>query len=93
MVSPVCHVLHIVGPAPVTSSLTGSLIFDSQFGCCCFPLEATHVGIVQVSAVVVLIHGLENVNGVCCPVCVCHRIVDVHNRPSFGVLQPRMIAR
>ena len=84
MVSPVCHVLHIVGPALVTSSLPESLIFDSQFGCCSFPLiftrEATHVGIVQASAVVILIHGLECVNGVCCPVCLCHRIVDVHNR-------------
>ena len=84
IVSPVCHVLHIVGPAPVTSSLTESLIFDSQLCCSSFPLiftrEATHVGIVQASAVVVLIHGLENVNGVCCPVCLCHRIVDLHNR-------------
>ena len=50
MVSSVCHLLHIVGPAPVTSSLPASLILDSQIGFVFFfPLiftrEATHVGI------------------------------------------------
>ena len=30
-----------------------------------------HVGILQASVVVILIHGLENVNGVCCVLCLC----------------------
>ena len=83
MVSPVCHLLQIVGPALVTSS-TGNFqlarIRESRFSIRLvffFPLiftrEATHVGLVQASAVVMLIHGLENVNGVCCAVCVCSK--------------------
>ena len=31
------------------------------------------VGIVQASVVVILIHGLENVNGVCCVLCLCRQ--------------------
>ena len=38
MASPVCHLLHIVGPAEVTSRLPESLILDSQFGWCSFSL-------------------------------------------------------
>ena len=39
MVSFVCRLLHVVGPAPVTSSLPESLILDSQFGWCSFSLD------------------------------------------------------
>ena len=48
------------------------------------------MGIVHASAVVILIHGLENVNGVCCVLLVPLK-VDEHNRPSFR-LQAREIA-
>ena len=32
-----------------------------------------HVGIVQASVVMILIHGLENVTGVCCVLCLCRQ--------------------
>ena len=52
--------------------------------------EATHVCIVLASAVM-LIHGFEDVNVVCCALC-CPDILDMHNRQSChanrnGVIQ------
>ena len=50
-----------------------SLICDCQIGL--FSMNITrgsrHVGILQASVVVILIHGLENVNGVCSVLCLC----------------------
>ena len=58
-----------------------------------FPLlitrEATRVGIVLASAVVMLIHGLESVNVVCCASC-CAVDLDMHNRPSFHATRGRV---
>ena len=54
-----------------------------------FTREATRVGIVLASAVVMLIHGLESVNVVCCASC-CAVDLDMHNRPGFHATRGRV---
>ena len=76
MVSSVSHLLQI-GPATVSFSFSESLIWDCQLGRCSFSANFTrehrHVGIVQAFVIVILNHGLENVNGVCCVLCLCRQ--------------------
>ena len=54
-----------------------------------FTREARRVGIVLASAVVMLIHGLESVNVVCCASC-CAVDLDMHNRPSSHATRGRV---
>ena len=75
MVRSVCTVL-ADWSSNSTFQLLGSLICDCQIGPFFF-MNFTHgrghVGIVQAFVVVILIHGLENVNGVCSVLCLCRQ--------------------